>query len=504
MKRLAVLLAICASCCLARNQDFSVSTRACSWLVTAPQLPPGGSLSWQKGDVVDFDTTWIYLNGIEMKSTARRTVTDADAATVTVHVNIAESQLGLEQLVDAQVQRSDGSILSLLVNGVPVAPDPGGYHPVSDVPDTVEIPAGTFAVDHVTWASATERAEFWVQPGPQISLPLSLILTSSEGNPEFKLQFVRQYNRLRPTPFQPGQALTNEPLSPLPQAPSLDPRKVRLGEQLFEDVRLSAQNNGSCLMCHDPHAGGTDRIPTAYSGPPYPVGHLNTPGLFNVGFETAFFWDGRAKSLEDEIDGPVLAPNELGSTWDMVLGKLRADPQTVATFGKIYPDGIQVATIKDAIATYVRSFVTPDADFDHYLLGDDHAITDLQKTGYALFKSYGCVKCHGGALVGGEGFTRLKYAEKYLADRGNVVTEDYGRFNVTHLESDRYKFKTPALRNVWRTQPYFHDGTIATLPEAIQVMSQYEYGAPLPQNDEQAIEAFLRSLTGTYEGQPVR
>jgi cytochrome c peroxidase len=293
-----------------------------------------------------------------------------------------------------------------------------------------------------------------------------------------------------------------EPIKPIPRELKLDARKVALGKRLFHEPKLSKDNTISCASCHDLRKGGTDQRLRSL-GIDGAEGAINSPTVFNSGFNFKQFWDGRAHSLEEQVDGPVQAAAEMGSKWEDVVSKLRASPDYVAAFKASYPDGIERANIKNAIAEFERSLYTPDARFDKYLRGDQAALTDDEKSGYEKFKSYGCSSCHQGVNVGGNMFGRLGAMADYFADRGNFTKADYGRFNVTGKEEDRYVFKVPSLRNVARTAPYFHDGSTERLETAVAVMGKYQLGQPLSPEDISQIVKFLKTLTGEYGGKPL-
>lgn len=292
----------------------------------------------------------------------------------------------------------------------------------------------------------------------------------------------------------------SEPLHPLPKV-TLDSAKVELGRRLFHDPRLSRDDTLSCASCHNLAQGGVDRqrVSTGVGGAKGPI---NAPTVFNSGFNFSQFWDGRAASLEDQIDGPLQAPAEMGSKWPDVIAKLRQEPSYQSAFSALYPDGIERHTVKDAIATFERSLVTPSR-FDRYLSGDADAISVDEKKGYARFKSYGCIACHQGANIGGNMYQYFGVMGNYFRDRGNITKVDNGRYNVTGKEHDRFKFRVPSLRNVSLTSPYFHDGSAKTLPEAVAVMAKYQLGRLLPEPDLSLIVKFLESLTGETEGHGV-
>ena len=294
-----------------------------------------------------------------------------------------------------------------------------------------------------------------------------------------------------------------EPITPLPLTMHLDPRKVDLGHRLFLDARLSRDNTISCASCHGLQTGGTDRRSRSI-GIGGAQGDVNAPTVFNSGFNFRQFWDGRAATLEDQIEGPLNHPKEMGSAWPDVIRKLGDDPAYVTGFRALYPDGIQRANIKDAIATFERSLVTANSRFDKFLRGDKQALTDRERAGYLRFKDYGCVSCHQGVNVGGNMYQKFGVAADYFADRGNITKADLGRFNVTGMERDRFRFRVPSLRNVGVTPPYFHDGSAATLADAVSVMAKYQLGRPLSVEDRDLIVAFLFTLTGEYNGVPLR
>ena len=289
--------------------------------------------------------------------------------------------------------------------------------------------------------------------------------------------------------------LAKEPVTPLPEAVSLDPAKVRLGRELFFDPRLSRDNSVSCASCHDLTAGGGDR--RRYSiGVDGQVGEVNTPTVFNSAYDFRQFWDGRAASLEEQAAGPIHNPIEMDSDWSQVLAKLESDNTVLAAFNDVYPEGLTAETVADSIAEFQRSLVTP-APFDRYLRGDETAVSEEVKRGYLLFKRYGCVSCHQGRNVGGNMYQRFGVFGDYFADRGNVSSADLGRFNATGREVDRHVFKVPSLRNVDVTLPYFHDGSVMSLREAVLLMGRYQLGVEVPSDDLESLVVFLQSLTGT-------
>lgn len=297
----------------------------------------------------------------------------------------------------------------------------------------------------------------------------------------------------------PAAAQSDEPLKPVPLTTQVDARKAALGDRLFHDKRLSKDNTLSCASCHDLAKGGVDGQPTS-TGIGGAKGPINAPTVFNSALNFRQFWDGRAASLEEQAAGPVHNPKEMGSNWSEVLVKLQNDAELVAQFKAAYPDGLQPKNIQDAIATFERTLNTPNARFDKYLRGDKTAISADELRGYQLFKNYGCVACHQGAAVGGNMFQTFGVMGDYFAKRGHVGAADLGRFNVTKNEADKHSFKVPSLRNVALTAPYFHDGSVPSLPEAVDVMFRYQLGRPASAQDKDLIVKFLHTLTGEYKG----
>jgi len=289
----------------------------------------------------------------------------------------------------------------------------------------------------------------------------------------------------------------------LPQAVALDARKVTLGQRLFHDARLSRDDTISCASCHSLGTGGVDNRARSV-GVGGGVGTVNAPTVFNSGLNFVQFWDGRAPSRESQIDGPIYHPQEMASDWTQVLTKLRADASYPALFAALYPQGISVESVKDALATFERSLVTPNSRFDQYLAGDVQALSAQELSGYELFQSYGCSSCHQGQNLGGNMFEKMGLMGDYFADRGDgVTTADQGRFNVTGQPQNLHEFRVPPLRNVALTAPYFHDGYAQTLEQAVVLMARYQLGRSMPADDLADVVAFLRSLTGQFQGQPL-
>jgi cytochrome c peroxidase len=294
-----------------------------------------------------------------------------------------------------------------------------------------------------------------------------------------------------------------EPVLPLEALQGLNPDKVALGKKLYHDTRLSKDNSLSCASCHDLTKGGTDQQPVS-DGINGQMGPINSPTVFNAAYALAQFWDGRAKDLREQANGPVNNPIEMGSNWEEVLGKLETDKEYAAAFAALYPDGMTGDNITDSIAEFERSLVTANSRFDQFLRGNAQVMTAEEKQGYSLFKSYGCNTCHAGQAMGGTSFEKMGVYADYFAARGNAKEADNGRYSVTKRESDRHKFKVPTLRNIALTFPYFHDGSTSDLHQAVKTMAHYQTEKAASENDVHLIMQFLQTLTGEYEGQTLK
>ena len=294
---------------------------------------------------------------------------------------------------------------------------------------------------------------------------------------------------------------TNESVRPVQDSFPVDIRKVILGNMLFHDVRLSADNTVSCSTCHGLNTGGVDN--KAFSeGVGGQFGGVNAPTVYNAVYNFVQFWDGRAATLADQAAGPPLNPVEMAcKSFDEICEKLNADAALKKAFTEVYPDGINQANITNAIQEFEKTLLTPNSRFDKYLKGDKTAMNDEEVAGYDLFKKYNCATCHVGENLGGQSYELMGIKADYFADRGTELTiEDNGRFKETKNERDRHRFKVPGLRNIALTAPYYHDATQATLEDAVLSMAKYEVGVDLSQEEVKKIVAFLKTLTGEYQG----
>lgn len=291
-----------------------------------------------------------------------------------------------------------------------------------------------------------------------------------------------------------------EPLKVLEMPNDLNYKKVKLGKRLFHDVRLSKDNTLSCASCHNLAKGGADNkaLSVGIGGL---KGEINAPTVYNSGLLFRQFWDGRAANLPEQIDGPVQNPVEMGSLWPEVITKLYEDDDYLSQFSEVYKNTNNVIsrkTIKDAITEFERSLVTINSPFDRYLRGDKKAIDAKARSGYRLFKSYGCASCHQGANVGGNMYQVFGVIGSYFEKRGHLTKADNGRYNVTGNPADKHRFKVPSLRMVALTAPYFHDGQAKTLRDAVDVMFKFQLGREAPDEDKDKIVHFLKTLVGQH------
>lgn len=292
----------------------------------------------------------------------------------------------------------------------------------------------------------------------------------------------------------------NEPLKPLEAPKDLDALKVKLGQRLFHDVRLSKDNTLACAGCHNLALGGADNKALSI-GIKGGVGGVNSPTVYNSGLLFRQFWDGRAETLAEQVDGPVQADVEMGSLWSEVIVKLYKDDTYPDEFSAVYKknkDPISRTHIKDAIAEFERSLVTINAPFDRYLKGDEHAIDTQAKEGYRLFKHYGCASCHQGANVGGNMYQIFGVVASYFKKHGGIKDADKGRFNVTGNPQDMHRFKVPSLRMAALTAPYLHNGKAETLRDAVDIMFEHQLGRKAPDEDKEAIVHFIKTLVGEH------
>lgn len=272
--------------------------------------------------------------------------------------------------------------------------------------------------------------------------------------------------------------------------------KVELGKMLYFDPRISASHAISCNSCHNVGLGGADAEETSI-GHQWQRGGRNAPTVFNAVFNTAQFWDGRAKDLEAQAGGPMLNPIEMASPREHVSEQLAAIPGYVTAFRAAFPgeaNPVTLANAQKAIAAFEATLITPNAPFDRYLRGATSALTALQTDGLRLFIDKGCAGCHKGINLGGDMYAPFGVVENPGAEL--LPPNDKGRFTVTKSATDAYVFKVPTLRNIALTAPYFHSGRSWDLRQAVAVMGSSQLGTQLLPGETDAIVAFLDSLTG--------
>jgi cytochrome c peroxidase len=296
--------------------------------------------------------------------------------------------------------------------------------------------------------------------------------------------------------------LGEEPITPVPRDVSLNAGKVRLGEMLFHDVRLSRGDVLACASCHVLAEGGDDSRArsTSWDGE---LLNFNAPTVFNAALSFRLNWRGNFRTLEEQIEAVLFDPHLMNTTWEDLLPKLRDDEAYREDFSAVYGDGPEPAHVLDALATFERSLLTPGARFDRYLRGERDVLGAKEEHGYELFKAYGCVACHQGVNVGGNLFQKFGIFYDPFSEPAAVTEADLGRLAITGKKADRHVFRVPSLRNVGVTAPYFHDGSAARLEEAVEAMARSQLGRSLTEQDVSSIAAFLRTLTGEYRGQPL-
>ncbi len=297
--------------------------------------------------------------------------------------------------------------------------------------------------------------------------------------------------------FSPPEVpASSREIAPLPRHLHLNSAEVELGRRLFLDRRLSGAGTVSCASCHPLGKYGADGLPHSI-GTNGRAGDRNAPTVFNSGFRFRQFWDGRAATLEAQVDGPIANHAEMDSGWALITRRLSSDHALQALSEQACSAPLSPTVMRAAIATFERSLVTPDAPFDRFLRGDSDAISPKAKAGWILFKSLGCIACHQGIDIGGNMFAPIGMLGDYFALQGRKpVKADLGLENLTHSALDKYKFVVPGLRNVAETAPYFHDGSVKRLDKAVDIMARVQLGIRLDSAQTRELVAFLKSLTG--------
>lgn len=278
--------------------------------------------------------------------------------------------------------------------------------------------------------------------------------------------------------------------------------KIALGKMLYFDKRLSADDSISCATCHDPKMAWTEHRATS-EGIHKQVGPRNSPTIINSAYAPVQFWDGRAASLEEQASGPMENPIEMGMTLDGVVEKLSKVPGYVEAFEKAYGTGVTKDGIVKAIATFERTVLSGNSRYDRYLHDEPDALNEQEKRGLELFHK-NCGTCHTAPV-----FSNFSYVNAGVGS--DKAEPDKGRMDVTGRERDMGKFRVPHLRDVEKTHPYFHDGSVESLEEAVAIMAAGGKENPnlsftmkrvgeanLTEQDQADIVAFLKSLNGDF------
>jgi len=270
--------------------------------------------------------------------------------------------------------------------------------------------------------------------------------------------------------------------------------EMRLGKKLFHDALLSVDRKTSCASCHQFDHGGAATEPLSYgsSGQPLPY---NTPSVFNLAFNHRLGWTGKLTNLEQQMHALVRKKSAMGLGWNSIISRLQQDQAYQQLFTQVYGAEPTPENVVKAIAAYQRALTTPSS-FDAYLSGREEALSEDAKEGYRLFKNYGCISCHQGRNVGGNLFQPFGALISPFNENNPPKQTDFGRFNHTLKEYDRYVFRVPSLRNVAETAPYFHDGSEPSLLTAIKTIALYQLGRKISEQDAKKIMLFLQSLSG--------
>lgn len=292
--------------------------------------------------------------------------------------------------------------------------------------------------------------------------------------------------------FQPLPHVADNPENPLTAV------KIKLGQQLFFEPRLSQGHTVSCNTCHNLASYGVDNLPTSqgYKGQ---FGDRNSPTVLNAALLGTQFWDGRAKDVEEQAGGPIMNPVEMGIPHEgLVLDTISSIPEYQQLFKEAFPSDPKPISYKNltyAIGAFERTLLTPSR-WDQYLNGNTKALSTQEIRGLNRFIQTGCIACHTGVNLGGDQFQVFGLVQSPYWKFTGSKKHDEGRFEITKIEDDKNVFRVPGLRNVERTYPYFHDGSIWSLEESVSIMGEAQLGRKLPKKDIADITAFLKSLTG--------
>lgn len=292
-------------------------------------------------------------------------------------------------------------------------------------------------------------------------------------------------------------------VAPAPADNPTTPAKVELGKMLYHDPRLSSTGTVSCSSCHNTMLGGEDNRPNSM-GVNGQTGGRSAPTVWNAAFNKVQFWDGRAESLEAQAAGPVTNPIEMGmKSWDDVVARLKSIDGYKQAFTEAFGENsISKDNATKAIAAYERTLITPNSPYDKYAAGDQSALTEQQVRGMNKAVELGCTACHSGPVFNGEGsFQKFPVNSNPYFQAQYHFNDDKGLAEVTKNEADEHMFKVPTLRNIALTAPYFHNGSVKTLDQAIKVMGKLQLNKDLTKEEIADIEAFLNALTGEFPKQ---
>ena len=278
-----------------------------------------------------------------------------------------------------------------------------------------------------------------------------------------------------------------EPITPIYKVP-YDKQKAELGKKLFFDPSISKDGTVSCASCHDPKYGSSDSRPVSV-GVYRKSGKIQSEPIYNAVFNFRQFWNGRAKNLSEQIDGPINNPVEMGLNKQKIEKILNNNLSYKKEFTEIYHKNyITYKMFKDAVVEFEKAMVTPNSKFDKYLEGKVK-LTKKEQKGYLLFKKFGCITCHNGVNVGGNSFQKIGIVF--------LETNEVGcRYEVTKNPEDKFVYKVPSLRNVVLTAPYFHNGNTYDLNESVSLMAYYNLGLKPKKEEIDDIVEFLKTLTG--------
>ena len=295
----------------------------------------------------------------------------------------------------------------------------------------------------------------------------------------------------RKTPTEYDFVSVSGPIQPIPHIKSIDKQWFDLGKALFNSTLLSKDNTVSCASCHLVSQGGDDGFPVSI-GVGGSVGGRNSPTILNSVFNFRQFWDGRSGGLAEQAVGPIHNPVEMGSNFPEIIQKLKQSNAFAQAFRALNPNGISQEAIIQALVTFEEGLVTPDAAIDRFIKGDENALTLQQKRGFEKFVGFGCVSCHQGINIGGNLYQRIGRIDSVPSH----LLEDKGRSVITNNVIDEHVFKVPSLRNIKRTGPYFHNGSVATLDEAVRIMAQGQLGINLTEQDVQDLLSLFDAFNG--------